>query len=79
MQKKTSPTQVYLHIANKDNLLLKHCITMLQVRFTIIFVSVSLIVTGLPGKIRSEITEIVDEKYVLKISKIQNFRNTKNQ
>ena len=59
---KKSPTQVYLHIANKDNLLFKHCITMLKVRFTIILVIVSLIVTGLPRRISSEITGIVDKK-----------------
>ena len=62
-------------------LLSKHCVTMSQVRFTIIFVFVSLIELSLDCRegLKSEITEIVDEKYVFKISKIQNFRNTRNQ
>ena len=40
---------------------------------------VTVIVTGLQRRTKSEITEIVDEKYVFKIPKIQNFRNTRNQ
>ena len=40
---------------------------------------VTVIVTGLQRRTKSEITEIVVEKYVFKIPKIQNFRNTRNQ